>query len=66
MVQPKPLEQLPADATLEDVSLTITKNYTLYHLTAQQLKSLQEWVTRIREEAKDVDGRNQSNKEEVR
>ena len=66
MVQPKPLELLPADASLEDVSVTVTKNYALYHLTAQQLKSLQEWVTRLREEADNVDGRNQGNKKEVR
>ena len=66
MEKPKPLNLLPTDATLIDVSQTITKNYMLYHQLSEQLKSLQEWTIRIQEESINVNGGTKSNKEEIR
>lgn len=66
-MQPAPkLQQLNDNTTLIDVSTTITKNYSLYHSVAEQLSALQEWTRRIHEESQNVNGRTQSNKEEVR
>jgi len=61
MVPPDSLINLNEDATLEDVSITITNNYSIYHITANRLIALQEWVKRIREESTDVDGRTKGN-----
>ena len=44
------LDQLQNDASLIDVSTTITNNYSKYHSVKQQLTSLQEWIRRIQEE----------------
>jgi hypothetical protein len=66
MVSPAQLILLQNDATLVDVSETITKNYSLYHQLAEQLKALQEWTIKIREESINVNGRTESNKEEIR
>ena len=50
MVRPKEsLEKLPNNTKMDKVGLdklgiTINKNYTEYHLVAQQLKDLQDWV----------------------
>lgn len=66
-MQPAPkLEQLKSDATLVDVSTTITRNYSLYHQVAEQLRSLQEWTQRIHEESSNVNGRTEGNKEKIR
>lgn len=66
MQPPKPLILLQSDATLVDVSETITHNYALYHELAAQLKALQEWTIKIREESINVNGGTESNKEEIR
>lgn len=46
------------ETNLEDVSLTITDNYTKYHVLAARLVALQNWVKRTREESLNVNGGN--------
>lgn len=44
MVPPPPLKTLPEKVTLQEVGDTINDNYTQYHLIADQLTNLQEWI----------------------
>jgi len=66
MTTPPELDQLKNDATLIDLSTTITNNYSKYHQVVEQLKSLQEWVQRIQEESENVNDRTEDNKEKIR
>lgn len=58
MTAPLHLKTLPQETNLEDVSTTITYNYGLYNKLAEQLKSLQEWTIKVREESLNVTGTN--------
>lgn len=60
------LQPLQNSASLIDVSTTITKNYSTYHVVAEQLKSLQDWIRRVQEESTNVNGRTKDSKEKVR
>lgn len=60
------LVKLPDDADLIVTSKTITTNYTQYHIVAERLHKLQEWVQRIRKESLNVDGRTESSQEKIR
>lgn len=62
MAQPTPLILLSPEETLDTVTEKIVKNYSIYHQLAEQLKSLQEWAKKVREESlKNVNDRNQKN-----
>ena len=52
LMQPAPeLKNLPEKTNLVEVSTTITDNYSTYHQVKEQLRALQEWVKRVREES---------------
>ena len=52
LMQPAPdLKTLPEKTNLVEVSTTITDNYSTYHQVKEQLRALQEWVKRVREES---------------
>lgn len=62
MIVPPALVLLGREETLDTVTEKITENYSVYHQVAEQLKALQAWVTKIREESlKNVDDRDKKN-----
>lgn len=62
MLPPAPLVLLRPEESLDTVTDALVKNYGLYHQLATQLKSLQEWVKKVREESlKNVDDRDKKN-----
>lgn len=63
---PEYLVLLQDDATLTDVSKTITHNYTTYRVIATRLEMLQKWVIKIREESINVNGGTESTEETIR
>lgn len=44
IVPEKELTQLPENANLEDLGVTINHNYIQYHLVVQQIIDLQNWI----------------------
>jgi hypothetical protein len=46
LISPEETDTTPSDIKLSDVSSVVKENYSTCQRTAQQLKSLQEWVRR--------------------
>ena len=52
LMQPAPkLKTLPEKTDLVEVSTTITENYSTYHKVVEQLRALQSWTAKVREES---------------
>lgn len=67
LMQPaEKLKALPEQATLPILSSTITHNYTSYHIVAERLRLLQDWVTKTRKESLNVDGGTKGSQETLR
>lgn len=62
MLAPPVLVLLGHEETLDTVTAKITENYSTYHQVVEQLKALQAWTIKIREESlKNVDDRDKKN-----